>query len=355
MIVVTMNYRLSSLGFLSSGDKNAQGNYGLKDIVMALKWVNQNIAAFGGNSEKITLFGQSAGSIAVHVLMVAGKQEGLFQHAIMQTGTVLSPFILQKDPLNRAKALGKRMGIKFNSTESLVQQLREASFEDILKAERSLFEMDAPLGLRVFDFVLCVEPPDSPEEILLSNDPINLMLNGNHSKVNIPLIIGTTSNEGLLMVREYLLDSEVFDRWNRNEDYFVPLSFNLSKNSSDVKEVAAKFKNLYFNGQNLSKETLHEYSRYHTDAQYKFPTDRSIKIIAETSTHPIYYYNFSFDGALNIIKGLLFLGSYPGACHADDMFYLFTTKFPFPIWPKNPALRVRKRHIRLFTNFAKYG
>lgn len=57
VIVVTMNYRLSALGFLSTGDKHAQGNYGLKDMVMALKWVNENIAAFGGNPRRITVFG----------------------------------------------------------------------------------------------------------------------------------------------------------------------------------------------------------------------------------------------------------------------------------------------------------
>lgn len=65
VIVVTINYRLSSFGFLSTGDKNAQGNYGLKDMTMALKWVKQNIAVFGGNPHKVTVFGQSAGSVII--------------------------------------------------------------------------------------------------------------------------------------------------------------------------------------------------------------------------------------------------------------------------------------------------
>jgi len=64
-IVVTFNYRLGILGFLSTNDGAAQGNYAMKDMVMALEWVRDNIAYFGGNPNRVTLFGQSAGSVAV--------------------------------------------------------------------------------------------------------------------------------------------------------------------------------------------------------------------------------------------------------------------------------------------------
>lgn len=61
IIVVTLNNRLGALGFLSSGDKYAQGNYALKDVVLALQWIQNNIANFGGDPSKVTLAGQSAG------------------------------------------------------------------------------------------------------------------------------------------------------------------------------------------------------------------------------------------------------------------------------------------------------
>ena len=355
VIVVTLNYRLSSLGFLSTGDKNAQGNYGLKDMVMALKWIKKNIQAFGGNANQITVFGQSAGSVAIHLMLLVGKQEGLFNQAIMQSGTGLAPFTFQTNPLERAEDLGHRLKLEFNSTESLMAKLRAANFKDILSNERGLFSMDAPLGLRSFDFPPCAEPADSLEEIFLADHPINLMLNGTYRNISIPIIMGTTSNEGLLMVREYLLDNKVFDRYNQDDSFLVPLSFNLPKNSSSVKEIADKFKSMYFNGQNLSAETMNGWAQYHTDAQFKFPADRTLKMIAETATKPIYYYNFSYSGNLNFLKTLLFLRSYPGACHADDIFYLFTTKLPIPVWPTDHAVTIRKRYIRFFTNFAKYG
>lgn len=65
VVLVTLNYRLGALGFLGTGDGAAQGNYGMKDMVEALRWVRQNIAAFGGNPNAVTVFGESAGGVAV--------------------------------------------------------------------------------------------------------------------------------------------------------------------------------------------------------------------------------------------------------------------------------------------------
>lgn len=65
VVVVTMNYRLGAFGYLATGDGAAQGNYGLKDMVEALRWVRSNVARFGGNPNAVTIFGESAGGAAV--------------------------------------------------------------------------------------------------------------------------------------------------------------------------------------------------------------------------------------------------------------------------------------------------
>jgi bile salt-stimulated lipase len=373
VVVVTINYRLSSLGFLSTGDEHAQGNYALKDIVMALKWTKDNIESFGGNSERITVFGQSAGSTAIHLLLLSNMAKGLFHQAIMQSGAGVSPFAFQTNPRERAEEIGRKIGLEFNSTESLMKQLRKVDYKKILNVERGLFNMDKPLGLRAFDFAPSLEPENSSEERFLTKNPTELMING--SSLNVPLIIGTTSNEGLLMVREYLLDEEVFDRYNNDDNFFVPLSFNLDESSPEKKKIADTFKDLYFDGQNLSSNSLNEWAKFHTDAQFKFPADRAIKSFALNTSKAIYYYDFSFDGGLNFLKTLLFLRSYQGACHAgkileirnfftkvnnfflftDDIFYLFSPAFPIPVWPTDHSLTVRRRLIRLWTNFAKTG
>lgn len=66
VVYVTINYRLGILGFLSTGDSAAVGNYGMKDMVLALQWVQNNIVNFGGDPDQVTIFGVSAGGVAVH-------------------------------------------------------------------------------------------------------------------------------------------------------------------------------------------------------------------------------------------------------------------------------------------------
>eukprot|EP00105_Crassostrea_gigas_P028123 XP_011449674.1 PREDICTED: carboxylesterase 1C [Crassostrea gigas] len=88
VIVVTINYRLGLFGFLNLHDPLAPGNYGLWDQVEALRWIQKNIAAFGGNPKSITIFGQSAGGMSVSLLALIHSNEGLFQRAISQSGAV---------------------------------------------------------------------------------------------------------------------------------------------------------------------------------------------------------------------------------------------------------------------------
>lgn len=73
VILVTINYRLGMLGFITTGDLVATGNYGMKDQVLALKWVQQNIRTFGGDPQRVTIFGESAGgaSVSFHALSEA--------------------------------------------------------------------------------------------------------------------------------------------------------------------------------------------------------------------------------------------------------------------------------------------
>ncbi|GFW04183.1 acetylcholinesterase-1 [Trichonephila clavipes] len=92
VVVVTVNYRLGSLGFLTTGTEEAPGNVGLYDILEALKWVNQNIEAFGGDSSKITLAGQGAGAVAVGLLSTSPLAKGLYQRQIMESGSPARPY-----------------------------------------------------------------------------------------------------------------------------------------------------------------------------------------------------------------------------------------------------------------------
>lgn len=109
VVLVTINYRLGVFGFFTSDDlakegKGSSGNYGLMDMVAALRWVKANIAAFGGDPDNVTIFGESAGSFAVSTLMAVPEAQGLFQKAIGESGAPFSDVL----PMEAATERGKR-------------------------------------------------------------------------------------------------------------------------------------------------------------------------------------------------------------------------------------------------------
>jgi len=108
VVLVTINYRLGVFGFLASADLTREGqghagNYGLLDMAAALRWVQANIAKFGGDPGNVTIFGESAGSFSVNALMVAPEARGLFQKAIGESGAFFGNVIAMSPVAERAQ------------------------------------------------------------------------------------------------------------------------------------------------------------------------------------------------------------------------------------------------------------
>lgn len=103
IVLVTLNYRLASLGFLSTGTKECPGNNGLKDQVAALKWVRGHIAKFGGNPTCVTLMGYSAGGMSVSLHLVSPMSSGLFHRAIAMSGAAMAQWEVPEHQLDLAK------------------------------------------------------------------------------------------------------------------------------------------------------------------------------------------------------------------------------------------------------------
>ncbi|KAK7500199.1 hypothetical protein BaRGS_00008422, partial [Batillaria attramentaria] len=146
VIVVTVNYRLGALGFLSTGDNSSRGNYGLWDQQLALKWVKDNIRHFGGDDTRITLFGESAGAVSVGYHTVSTHSASLFHRAILQSGTHTAPWgRVWGDPLDIAFRLARAVGCapadtttSSVSTETLVACLRGKPVSDIVIASNNV-------------------------------------------------------------------------------------------------------------------------------------------------------------------------------------------------------------------------
>jgi len=192
VVVVTVNHRLNVLGFLDLsgfGDKyKNSANAGLLDLQMALQWVKQNIAQFGGDPGNVTIFGQSGGGGKVTCLMNAPSAKGLFQKAIVESGSYLNTFPDKSATQRIGKALLEALGLQPSQIDSLqtipYERLNAASKRAIRKVatEMRAEGKPAPGGWGPsLDGTFLPYQPNDPAALALSRD--------------IPLLVGTTKNE----------------------------------------------------------------------------------------------------------------------------------------------------------------
>lgn len=124
IVLVTANYRLGILGFLSTGTKEAPGNNGLKDQVQAFKWVRENIDKFGGNRDLVTLMGYSAGGMSITMHLVSPMAQGLFHRAIVMSGSAASQWEIPVDQMDLAMKQARLLNCSDRSVESIMNCLR---------------------------------------------------------------------------------------------------------------------------------------------------------------------------------------------------------------------------------------
>ena len=139
VVVVAINYRLGALGFLSTGDHHAPGNYGLLDMAMAIKWVYDNVYAFQGDRDKITLFGPDAGAASAGILAVMPKTRNLVRRVISMSGSPLADWAVYNDKfraMNTSLVYGERIGCTIDSSWKLVDCVKRGrSFHELTNIE----------------------------------------------------------------------------------------------------------------------------------------------------------------------------------------------------------------------------
>ena len=125
-------------GFLSTSDAELPGNNGLKDQNLALRWVQENIKNFGGDSARVTIFGQSAGGASVNYQILSPASAGLFHAAIAQSGSSLCPWAFSPKPKHMARRLAKAIGCPEESKQ-LKKCLKGKTAEEILGAQDTVY------------------------------------------------------------------------------------------------------------------------------------------------------------------------------------------------------------------------
>ncbi|MFV3127167.1 carboxylesterase/lipase family protein [Niveispirillum sp. KHB5.9] len=175
IVVVSLNYRVSVYGFLAhpalTAEAGSSGNYGLMDQVAALRWIQKNIASFGGDPKQVTIAGQSAGAASVHALMSSPSAEGLFIRAIAQSGSGMG---MPGLTLAEAEARGEK--VVAAASVAGIDALRKLPVDQLAKAARD--PSVAPPGIRYFPIVEKAVLPDPARQ-----------------RQDIPVLTGLTTDE----------------------------------------------------------------------------------------------------------------------------------------------------------------
>ncbi|XP_026726296.1 esterase FE4-like [Trichoplusia ni] len=282
IILVTFNYRLGVNGFLCLGTEGAPGNAGMKDQVALLRWVQKNIASYGGNPDDVTIAGFSAGSASVELLMLSKSAEGLFHRVIPESGGSLAVFSIQRDPLEIAKTFAKLLNFtNVDDTNALEEFYKTAPLE-LLNSYLSTESYDSN-----FLFSPCIER-ETANDAFLTESPLSILQKGSYRK--LPVLYGFANMEGL--VRIYY-----FEDWKHkmNEKFSDFLPADLTFKSDDEKhEVADKIKKFYFGNKPVGNDNILGFVDYFSDVFITTSMLRAVKLYAETGNNQVYLYEYSY-------------------------------------------------------------
>ncbi|CAL8125605.1 unnamed protein product [Orchesella dallaii] len=256
VILVTFNYRLGVFGFLSTGDEVIPGNNGLKDQVLALKWVQENIKAFGGDPAKVTIFGESAGGASVHFQLLTPLAKGLFHRAISQSGSALAYWAHQGNPRENAVQLATHLKCPTTAADSskiTSEEIRDCfkglSTEELNDGQFN-FKSTWPLNMRSFIFVPVAEPmplATSTNVPFLTDTAMSLVSQGKYGS-EVPLMIGASEDEGAILHAGVVLKhEELIKELNEDWDRIAPKAagYDVHFTPEKQKVISDELRNLY--------------------------------------------------------------------------------------------------------------
>jgi para-nitrobenzyl esterase len=313
VVLVTVNYRLGVFGYFAhpalSAESGASGNYGLLDQIAALRWVRDNIAAFGGDPNNVTIFGQSAGSSSVFALLVSPLAGGLFQRAIGQSG---SPFSFRETPpLAQAEQAGARRAEAWGAATAA--ELRALPTHALLGTDRAEYSANRA-GLTV-------------DGRAIPDDPARMMAAGRRNPA--ALMVGATADEWTPMGVPASLTADAFRRQSEQRYGQRAAEFlRLYPVQADADAQRAQIRSM--------SDQLFAGMRAWAEAQHSHSPERSY----------VYYFNRKLPGRDS---------AFYGAFHSSELYYVFGT-LDSTARPWEPADRLLADAMTSYwSNFAATG
>lgn len=347
IIVVSMQYRLGSLGFLSFNDPEAPGNAGLFDQLKALEWVQTNIHNFGGNSHNVTLFGESVGAASIGIHMLSPLSTGKFHRAILQSGAPQAPWatVTKTEAVRRATELAKAFDCPISDVKLTINCLRSKNASEFPTKD---FHHTIAVGITQFPFVAVIDG------VLLPESPVMAFNNKHFKKTSI--LIGTNVNEGSYFLPYwnkdlFPLNEKAFlshDQFRNCIENFFSYYPQYPKKLNSIGTDAISFqytpwKNPY--DQALNREAIDQAVG---DQNFVCPT---IKFAEQYSLVglPVYQYRFEHRTFNH------YWPEWIGVMHGEEISYVFGEPMdPRKNYTRNEK-KLSKKVMKYWSNFAKTG
>uniref|UniRef100_A0A182Y236 carboxylesterase n=1 Tax=Anopheles stephensi TaxID=30069 RepID=A0A182Y236_ANOST len=298
------------------------------------------------------MFGESAGSFSAYLHMLSPNSRKLFHRVICQSGVVCSSSFMQANPLEMAFNLARHFGYSGTSQQGALETLQQVPAKKLAahqqKALGQYAEKQADL---VFIFLPVIEQTltetsiitQPPEELLKSYDTLRM-----------PLLEGCNDSEGILGLY-------IIRRKTRAEDIrHIParMAAKLFRHlpSPERAAVTDKIRKFYFSDEPPSAWPTDQLKHLLTDVIFMKDSAVNAEWLAKHQPHlRHYHYRFTFDGRFSLLKRLFLSANVTGACHGDDLLYMFNPKLLPNISQSSDECRVRDNFVALWTSFAKHG
>ncbi|XP_043214195.1 venom carboxylesterase-6-like [Amphibalanus amphitrite] len=349
IVLVTFNYRIGVFGFLTTYDAAAPGNYGLRDQVLLLQWVQDNIASFGGDPKAVTIFGQSAGAASVSLLVLSPLTKGLFHHAITQSGSALANFAASGRKVGFTDELAHKLGCYSTNTEAMIACLKKLPTQSLLATATPDKHLYQPRVDR---------DTDQP---LLPEDPRALLEKGQFH--HVPWMQGVTKEEGWFFVPIVADDKQLSAgfaagnviAWGLVSDILSSLDFNPLDCGADPMTEVHKVKKFYLGSEGHNTVSRLPIAQIISDRYFNAPMSAEGNLASRRS--PVYRYVFEYKGPDRLfwenITRLNEFNTDPG--HGDELLYVFS-QAELPLTkPGTPNYNMTRSMVSLWTSFARTG
>ncbi len=296
-VVVSINYRLGAFGFLAHPDLTAEagasGNYGFADQIAALRWVQENIAAFGGDPNNVTIFGESAGGVSVCAHLVSPASQGLFHRAITQSGLCDTPYTALAD----AERTGQDFALQLGCRREAPACMRALSAEAILAADgagNTFTTLDGS-GRRWWPIV--------DGALLTDTFRARVAAGGFH---DVPTIVGWNGDEGTLFVMLAEQDGTIIDAV-KYEEVVLQLSLFFGESADAVR---AQYP--------INDDPAAAVAALLGDATLACPSRRAARLLANAGAN-VRVYHFTYTNAAFQLAPTRPLGAF----HSAEIQYIF--------------------------------